>query len=170
MFHPHQPPPDPLLALLFCVGVGLAALLLLELIEFILRRLLQWLHRPATMGWVSQLFRRGEVMITGVAAGGAGSFRVTWNGGMQAGQTTSWSCDTADIQLSPSGDVVTVSVPLGETAAQFVLTAAGTNSAGQPVSATGSGDVLPSWLRTTKQPVSESLTHVGKTGSPYVES
>ena len=127
-----------IVAMLAGTLVVLGVLLLLDLVEILLR----WLHGPATMGYVSQLFRKGETMITGVVQGAFGNFHVTWNGAMTAGQVTVWTVDVATVVLTPTGDNLTAAVAVGEPAASFTLTATGTSSNGSSVTATASVPVL----------------------------
>jgi hypothetical protein len=105
------------------------------------------LSGAALSGKISQLSLGGK-MPNGVTPGGSGTFQVVWNGAIQAGATTSWSCSDPTAVLTPvtsdpTGQTVQVSLPANDTAVSFVLTATVINSVGATVTATATFPVNP---------------------------
>jgi len=109
------------------------------------------LGTPAQGFKLSQLQNGGFMAITGVTAGGSGTFQETpapaGSLGLQAGSVPTYSVDDPAVTLGPSpdGDVtkVVASVPATDTGASFNLTVSGTNTAGSAISSVFNIPILP---------------------------
>lgn len=95
--------------------------------------------------------QNGGTMITGVAAGGSGTFQESFiptNAALPAGASLSvvWTVDDPNVSLAPSDDGTSVvaSVSPGDTATSFNLTATGTSAAlPAPITGTVNVPILP---------------------------
>jgi hypothetical protein len=95
-----------------------------------------------------KISQEGFTMITGVPAGGTGTFTespVPVGGLLQPGNVPVWTVDDALVSLTPSADGTSANVAVGasDTATSFNLTVSGVNSAGAPISTTVNVPILP---------------------------
>lgn len=124
----------------------IAGIILGMMLAFFIVYLSELRHNAATEGEITQITNGGCMGdIVGLQPGGSDTFKIGFNGALQAGSVPTWESGDASVSLAPAADgmSVVVSLAASETNPSFGLTNRAVASDGNPVVTTAGIPVLP---------------------------